>query len=121
MLADELSARGFRLTQQRRALLETIDAAPELLDAGALLKLARARDASINRATVYRTLELLKRLGLVDRPVRSEARLACLRCGRVEEFPSALVEKLSQEIAREKDFRVEAIRLEARGRCSGCN
>ncbi len=62
-LLNELEARGVRLTSQRRALIETIQQADAHLDAASLLSRARQRDPKIDRATVYRTLELLKRLG----------------------------------------------------------
>ena len=65
-LFDELGSRGIRLTAQRRALVEAIQEAKEHLDAGSLLELARRREPNINRATVYRTIELLKKLRLID-------------------------------------------------------
>ena len=65
-LLNAVEAQGIRLTAQRRALIETIQEATSHLDAAALLKLARERDPKIDRATVYRTLELLKRLGMID-------------------------------------------------------
>jgi Fur family ferric uptake transcriptional regulator len=58
--------RGIRLTAQRRALIETIQEATTHLDTESLLKLALNRDPNIDRATVYRTIELLKRLGMID-------------------------------------------------------
>src|SRR3984957_1688742 len=65
-LFDELVSKGIRLTQQRRALIEVIQEAKEHLDAGSLLELARKRKPNIDRATVYRTIELLKKLRLID-------------------------------------------------------
>ena len=61
-LLDELVSKGIRVTAQRRALIEVIQEAREHLDAGALLELARKREPNINRATVYRTIEILKKL-----------------------------------------------------------
>src|SRR5437588_12270469 len=65
-LIEEFSGKGLRLTAQRRMLLEIIQSAEGHLDAAALLREAKERDASVDRATVYRTLELLKKLQLVD-------------------------------------------------------
>src|SRR3984885_2686379 len=65
-LLNAVEAQGIRLTAQRRALIETIQDATSHLDAASLLELARKRDPNIDRATVYRTIELLKRLGMVD-------------------------------------------------------
>src|SRR4051794_8061458 len=65
-LLDELTSQGVRMTVQRRVLVEIIQEATEHLDAAGLLALAREREATIDRATVYRTLELLKKHRLVD-------------------------------------------------------
>jgi Fur family ferric uptake transcriptional regulator len=61
-----LRKRGMRLTRQRRILLELIDRSGRHLDAAQLYRLARERDAGINRVTVYRTLKMLKQGQLVD-------------------------------------------------------
>ena len=65
-LLNQVESKGVRLTSQRRALIETIQSAQQHLDAASLLELARRRDPNIDRATVYRTIDLLKRLGLID-------------------------------------------------------
>jgi Fur family ferric uptake transcriptional regulator len=135
-LVEEFSAKGLRLTNQRRVLLEVIQEATEHLDATSLLRLAKERDSSVNRATVYRTLELLKKLRLVDEldlmhlngekhyyEVRSEKdhiHLACFRCGKIEEFGSPLFESLKQEIGRACGFHINLVRMEVGGSCSDC-
>ncbi len=135
-LIEEFAARGVRLTSQRRALLEVIQSAKEHLDAASLLRLAREKDARVDRATIYRTLELLKKMGLVDeldlmhlngekhyyelRRDLDHIHLACFQCGRIEEFGSPLFERLKQEITREGGFRIGVVRMEVGGRCSSC-
>ena len=135
-LVAEFSAKGLRLTTQRRVVLEVIQSSDEHLDAASLLRLARERDAGIDRATVYRTLELLKKLRLVDeldlmhlngekhyyeaKREKDHIHLACFQCGKIEEFGSPLFERLKQEIARERGFQLSAVRMEAGGRCSSC-
>jgi Fur family ferric uptake transcriptional regulator len=135
-LVEEFSAKGLRLTSQRRAVLEIIQNSGEHLDAAALLKLARERDATIDRATVYRTIGLLKKLRLVDeldlmhlsgekhyyevRTGLDHIHLACFQCGKIEEFGSPLFERLKQEIGRERGFNVNVVRMEVGGRCSNC-
>jgi Fur family ferric uptake transcriptional regulator len=135
-LINDLSARGIRMTHQRRALIETIQAAHGHLDAASLLEEARKRDPKIDRATVYRTLELLKKLRLIDEldlmhlegekhfyEVKTNVdhvHLACFGCGGIEEFTSPLFERLKSEIARQNGFEIRAIRLEVGGRCRKC-
>ena len=135
-LVEGLASRGIRMTSQRRALVETIQSAERHLDAASLLEQARKRDPRINRATVYRTLELLKRLRLVDeldlmhlqgekhfyevKPEVDHVHLACFECGKVAEFTSPIFERLKTEIGRQKGFHIRTIRLEVGGRCSKC-
>lgn len=135
-LVEELANKGVRMTAQRRVLVEIIQEAEEHLDASALLDRARKREPNIDRATVYRTIELLKKLRLVDeldlmhlqgekhyyevRTRRDHVHLACFQCGRVEEFSSALFEHLKDEIAMQTGFEVRVTRLEVGGRCRQC-
>ncbi len=135
-LVEKFSAKGLRLTSQRRTLLEIIESSKEHLDAASLLKLALERDAGIDRATVYRTLDLLKKVRLVDeldlmhlngekhyyeaRGDRDHIHLACFKCGKIEEFGSSLFERLKQEIARERGFNISVVRMEVGGRCNNC-
>ena len=135
-LVEELGAKGIRMTAQRRAVVEVIQEAKEHLDAGSLLELARKRHPKIDRATIYRTIDLLKRLRLVDeldlmhlegekhfyevKTKREHVHLACFRCGRIEEFSSVLFEQLKSEISAQAGFRIRVTRLEVGGACRDC-
>ena len=131
-----LSDRGVRLTQQRRAILRVIETAKKHLDASRILREAQKTDASVDRATVYRTLKLLKRHGLVDeldlmhlegeghyyerKLGRDHIHMACLRCGRITEFESELFDSLKQQLQRECGFQIIVTRLEVGGYCPRC-
>jgi Fur family ferric uptake transcriptional regulator len=135
-LAQELISRGVRMTQQRRLLVEIIQGADGHLDALDLWERARQQDPTLNKVTVYRTLSLLKKHGLVDeldllhlqggrhyyeaRTTRDHIHLACLKCGRIQEFESSLFEKLKGQIERERRFRIAVVRVEAGGYCDKC-
>src|SRR5713226_4204650 len=98
-LQAELMSRGLRMTHQRRTILSVVETAKQHLDAGQLLRRARRLDPRIDRVTVYSTLSLLKRHGMVDeldlmhmqvfkyylirRPPRDHIHMACLRCGKI--------------------------------------
>ena len=130
-LLSEVEAKGIRLTAQRRALIEIIQEATTHLDAASLLKLARNRDPNIDRATVYRTIELLKRLGMIDeldlmhlngekhyyevKTQKDHLHLACFDCGQIEEFASPTFERLKREIGAANNFEIQVIRLEVEG------
>jgi len=65
-LLKELVARGVRITAQRRLLVGIMQDASRHLDAAALLRIAKEKDPNVDRATVYRTIALLKERGLID-------------------------------------------------------
>lgn len=131
-----LTERGVRMTAQRRAILSVIETAKKHLDAAQILRRARRLDPSIDRSTVYRTLNLLKRQGLIDeldlmhldgeahyyerKMNRDHIHLACLRCGRITEYVSDLFESLKGQIQRECDYEIVVARLEVGGYCSKC-
>lgn len=135
-LLESVMEKGYRLTAQRRVLLETIERSQQHLDAATLLTLAAKRDPRINRATVYRTLSLLKKLQLVDeldlmhlegekhfyeiRPEHDHMHLACCGCGKITEFSSVTFEQLKREIAGQTGFEIEVARLEVGGKCARC-
>ena len=137
MLLKQVASSGLRLTRQRRVLIEALQGAEEHVDAAALLELARKQDPLINRATVYRTLDVLKKLRLIDeldlmhlqgekhyfepRTVRDHCHLACFRCGSIVEYASPAFEALKTEIATKNSFQVEVTRLELGGICSRCH
>jgi Fur family ferric uptake transcriptional regulator len=136
-LLKELGARKMRITSQRRTLLETIQEADDHLDAATLLTLARKRDPQIDRATVYRTLDLLKKLRLVDeldlmhlngekhyyeaRPRTDHVHLACVECGKIDELTIGSFERLKREIRKKSGFDIGVIRVEVGGRCRACS
>ncbi len=124
------------MTAQRRALIETIQEATAHLDVASLLMQAREREPRINRATVYRTVELLKGLGMIDeldlmhlngekhyyevKTQQDHLHLACFECGQIIEFATPAFERLKQEIAAANQFAIQVTRLEVGGLCSSC-
>lgn len=135
-LQTYFAERGVRMTQQRRAILSVIETAKKHLDAAQILRKAQKLDASVDRSTVYRTLKLLKRNGLIDeldlmhihgeghyyeRKVhRDHIHMACLRCGKITEFVSDVFEKLKEQVAKDCRFHIVVSRLEIGGYCSSC-
>ncbi len=135
-LITELMSRGIRVTRQRRTILGIIETANKHLDAAQILRRARKNDPGVNRVTVYRTIGLLKRHGLIDeldlmhvqgekhyyerRPVRDHLHMTCLRCGKVEEFESTLFDKLKRQVEQECRFHILVARTELGGYCGQC-
>jgi len=135
-LQAALTSRGLRLTHQRRTILSVVETAKQHLDATEILRQARQIDPGIDRVTVYRTLNLLKRHGLVDeldlmhmqgekhyyerRPQRDHIHMACLRCGKIIELESELFDRLKAQIQRDSRFQIVVTRLKIGGHCSEC-
>ena len=135
-LQAELMTRGLRMTRQRRTILSVVETARQHLDASQILRKARKLDHNIDRVTVYRTLSLLKRHGLIDeldlmhlqgekhyyerRPSRDHVHMACLRSGKIMEFESDLFDRLKGQIQRDCRFHIVVSRLEVGGYCSEC-
>jgi len=135
-LQAELTSRGIRMTEQRRTILSVIETAKQHLAASQILRRVRKIDPGIDRVTVYRTLALLKRHGLIDeldlmhlrgdghfyerRPQREHLHMACLRCGKIQEFESHLFERLKGQVERECRFHIVVTRVEIGGYCSAC-
>jgi Fur family transcriptional regulator, ferric uptake regulator len=135
-LLQELVARGVRITAQRRLLIGIMQDASRHLDAAALLRIARQQDPNIDRATVYRTIAMLKNRGLIDeldlmhlegekhyyeaKTSRDHSHMACFRCGAITEYASSSFEKLKEEMARRSGFQILVVRLEVGGVCKEC-
>ena len=135
-LQSHFADRGIRITQQRRAILRVMETANKHLDAAQLLRKAQKLDASVDRSTVYRTLRLLKRQGLIDeldlmhiegekhyyevKTSRDHCHMACFRCGAIMEYASPSFEKLKAEMAARSGFQIRVVRLEVGGVCRQC-
>lgn len=135
-LTQSLSQRGIRLTRQRRVILQVMDNAEQHLDVDQILECAQHIDPGVHLVTVYRTIDLLKKHGLIDEldllhlrgdrhyyeahSPRDHIHVACLRCGKVREFESRLYEQLKEQIARDCKMKVTISRTEVGGYCQEC-
>ncbi len=124
---------GHPLTNQRRLLLELLRDAEGHVDAKELYHRASVIDESISPATVYRSLNLFKELGLVDEIRLGKIRcyyeikqspghqhLVCRGCGKVMEFQNPHFQKLIKAVRREQGFKVTKAELYLEGYCSEC-
>jgi Fe2+ or Zn2+ uptake regulation protein len=125
---------GMRLTPQRRVILDVLDGTAVHLDAEGVYRLAKERDPNISLATVYRTLAVLRELGLIHQrhlstddqrgyyeiADRQHYHFTCLRCNRVIEFDTPLMTQLQQDIADEWGVQVIQGRLYLEGYCALC-
>ena len=135
-----LKEKGLKVTRQRLLVLEAIASRPEEhLTAEEIYELVKLSYPEIGLATVYRTIQLLNELHLIDRInfddgfVRYEMgydhggrqqhhhhHLICLKCGRVISFQDDLLEELEAKIAETTGFRIVDHEVKFYGCCVEC-
>src|SRR5687767_9021927 len=128
-----LDLAGYRLTEPRRAVANLIAEQTGHFTASELEGVVRDRRLGISRATLFRALELLTELGVVERldlPTGEHAyvpcarahhhHVICSRCGRTAEAEDCGVVDAVAEIARRTGFRIDSHRLELFGLCRHC-
>ena len=128
-----LRARGLRWTPQRRALIRVLAASSGHVTATQLLDQVRRVDPTTAPSTIYRTLDTLEELGLVQHthgadgreeyhllPGDEHAHLACSRCGATIELASTTLDGLAAEALRAHGFEVDASHVTVGGLCADC-
>ena len=128
-----LNVSGLRMTNQRALILEVIHRGQGHLDADEIYRQARHKQPRLSLSTVYRNLQALKKLGLVEELHFDEAHhhyetkssvqhhhLVCIGCGKVVEFECPLSKKMKDNISRENGFLVIDEEVRMRGYCPEC-
>ncbi|MCC6277164.1 MAG: transcriptional repressor [Oligoflexia bacterium] len=129
-----LKKSGFRMTAERRQLINLITTSPGHFNAEKLLGLARDRRLPISRATVYRVLPLLKQIGVIQQSLIREGQahfelsweqehhdhLVCQSCNRIVEFTNSEIEALQEKIAKKYRFSLTGHVMELHGICEDC-
>ena len=132
-LAEQLRARGLRSTTQRQqvlaAVVELAHGTPE--DIGAHARAASGSTAPDN-STVYRTLELLERLGLVwhthlgkGAPIyhaaeRPHLHVVCASCGDIASVDTDLLSDAAERLSADLGFTLDAGHVALSGTCRAC-
>jgi Fe2+ or Zn2+ uptake regulation protein len=119
---------GKRITPERVLLLHIIQEHPHL-DASEIHHLARKENARLSLATVYRTVNLLNRLGLVrtcslgedhvhyESQAVSHYHLVCRSCGKVIEIPP---HETVEHLGEKWGFKITSAKVELTGYCREC-
>jgi Fe2+ or Zn2+ uptake regulation protein len=132
-LLSALDRAGYRLTEPRRVVAEVVARREGHFTAADLVADARRRAPGIGRATVFRALDLLASLNLVERldlPAGDHAYVACdpshhhhaicTRCGHSLDIDDRGLSDVLSAIRTRSGFRVSAHRLEVFGTCASC-
>ena len=133
-MLSALKSKGFKLTPQRRAVLEVLTSSGDHLTAAEIYERAHKLNPRIGLATVYRTLDILLDMSLVcaihsrgsspaymaTRATDHHHHLVCTQCGTIVHFTECDLDDLELRMALLTGFDIQGHFLQLTGRCSDC-
>jgi len=133
-IASILRQQGYKITPQRRAVLNIIALSHDHLTPAAIYEKVHQEHPGIGLVTVYRTLDILAELGLIcevhaegncrsylmRRSSEHHHHLICSDCGTVTDFADCDLNKLEQKLSRKTGFEINGHLLEFSGLCQNC-
>ncbi len=131
---ERLRAQGERVTKARSALIEALAVCDGHLTADDIADQLAGDDPSAHRATVYRTLESLVRVGVVAHvhlphgaatyhlidTDRAHLHLLCRDCGQIIDAPSDLLDDVRERLESSAGFRLDPDHVALTGWCRDC-
>ncbi|MCB0211420.1 MAG: transcriptional repressor [Anaerolineae bacterium] len=132
-LLNDLKERGLRVTPQRAIILEAIEGLSGHITAEDIFSVVKEVNSYISLATVYRTLELLKELGLITESNMGTSTThyalkthgthhhsVCRVCGKTMDLPNSMFEPMVERLQSEFDFVADANHMVIMGWCECC-
>ncbi|MFC1952114.1 Fur family transcriptional regulator [Chloroflexota bacterium] len=132
-MANKLSELGYRLTPQRMMISTAIEDSDDHISAEEIYAQIVAKYPQVNISTVYRTLELLKGIGLVTETDLGGGRvryhsaekghhhhLLCQECGAIIDLDESVLSSLKDTLLKEYKFVADLRHLAVFGCCVGC-
>jgi len=132
-ITDKLIEKGYRMTPQRLMILSAMESSHEHISAEEIYAQVAAKYPNVNISTVYRTLELLKKLGLVYEINLGEGRiryhaeasghhhhLVCQNCGEIIDIDESSLSSLKDILLRDYNFQAELRHVGIFGLCGNC-
>lgn len=128
---------GYKITTQRKVVLDTLYQHRKAhLTVDEVYRYIRETNPEIGLATVYRNIQILNRLGIIekisfdDKDIRYEIfyeeiplhhyHLICKQCGEVDEIELDFVERYQEQLVREKGFDAVDAKIKIYGICKKC-
>jgi Fur family ferric uptake transcriptional regulator len=133
--AELLRSRGDRMTGPRRAVIAALAQPRELshLTPDQIVSAVAAAEPSVHRASVYRALEVLTSLGVVQHVHLGHGTTAyhlaaphehlhahCVRCDRVIDLPGSLLDDVARQVADQYGFVLDPSHVALSGTCEDC-
>ena len=132
-LPESLHTSGRRVTRQRQLVMQVLQDNPGHLEVEAVYALAKACDPNISLPTVYRTLAVLKDMGLVKdhtlgedhahfeaAPDKPHYHFTCLTCRQVIEFDAPQIMQAVNALSEREKLQVTDVHLFLSGYCAKC-
>lgn len=132
-MIDKLNEQGYRLTPQRMMIVSVIENSDDHISADEVFSQVVAKYPHVNISTIYRTLELLKKLGLVTETDLGGGRvryhpvdkghhhhLVCQECGAIIDLDESVLVPLKDNLLLEYEFIADLKHLAITGRCIDC-
>ncbi|HHW49579.1 MAG TPA: transcriptional repressor [Clostridiaceae bacterium] len=134
-LCDEniLAKKGCKNTKSRKAVLDIMEKADTALSAEDIFIRVKESGNSVNLSTVYRTLELMEKIGLAEKTVMSDGKarytlsgdghkhhIICTSCHKTVEINSCPLGTLEKDVMKETSFDITGHKLEIYGLCPEC-
>ena len=130
-----LKQQDLKWTPEREKVFQEASAMEGHFEAEELAYRLRKKGSRISKATVYRTLPLLVKAGLIKEVIHGEKHhhyehnheenqhdhLICLKCGKIVEFGEESLKEIEEEICRKYEFRPEKVVIEIFGYCKKCH
>ncbi len=125
--------KGLKFTPQRKQIFEEILKTEGHFQIEDLVHKIKEKGINVSRATVYRTLNIMKELGFVEEVIKFKNKtiyevslkhhhdhLICTNCGKIIEFHEEKIEELQNKICKKYKFHPDFHRLEIFGLCNEC-
>jgi Fur family transcriptional regulator, ferric uptake regulator len=130
---EELQVSGYRITKPLQVIVEILTNASRALQPVDIFDMGRSKYPKMGLVTVYRALEKLTALGLVQRVHQEdgchaylraadghEHILLCTRCGRAVFFTGDDISELVERVAQQSGFDIQEHWLQLSGLCAKC-
>lgn len=128
-----LKAAGYKITGPRQTILEILEQGNGHMTAAELLAAVESRDPSIGRASVFRTLDLMVKIGILWPSVQGGStvhymlmpnghhhHIICTRCEKRIEFEDCRLGELISALEEQYGVQIEGHLLELYGVCADC-
>ena len=133
-IVEALERAGYQATPNRRLVADLVASTNGHFTAADLLERGRLEQVKIGRATIFRALDVLTSLRVVERldlpsgahayvvcePDKHHHHLVCSGCGRSEDVADGELGALVDEIGRRNGYRIQSHRIELFGTCPVC-